>query len=274
METRINDLIRECVAAKRPMAFGKLGKVEAENLVRMLVRRNVVWTEDLGINAGVFPLNHETVARWASAYLEAVECLDGAIQWQPSLFDKQLLDTYNGRAVVSQGIEDLLPFALKQQAWHYGLEGKRILVVHPMVQSLRLQSARFSSIWPDASIGELIVVPSPYSPWVSGQAKFPSFFAALDWMKNEIAKHTFDLGIIGAGAFSLPLLKFVKHLGVPCVHLGGRTQLLFGIRGSRWDSEPDAWKSEQCYNNSEHWIRPLPADIPANGHLVEGGCYW
>jgi acyl-CoA synthetase (AMP-forming)/AMP-acid ligase II len=66
---------------------------------------------------------------------------------------------------------------------------------------------------------------------------FKDFFECLAAIKAEIAKHQFDFAVVGAGAYSLLLLKFIKDMGVPCVHLGGQTQLLFGIRGKRWETE-------------------------------------
>jgi hypothetical protein len=70
-------------------------------------------------------------------------------------------------------------------------------------------------------------------------------------------------------------LKFIKEMGLPCVHLGGQTQLLFGIRGQRWETEyTEAWRQANFYNNSHFWIKPLPTDIPTNKNMVENGCYW
>ena len=45
-------------------------------------------------------------------------------------------------------------------------------------------------------------------------------------------------------------------------------QLLFGIKGKRWD---DA-NGKLLYN--EHWVRPLSSDRPPGAGEVEGGAYW
>jgi hypothetical protein len=51
--------------------------------------------------------------------------------------------------------------------------------------------------------------------------------------------------------------------------MGGILQLLFGIKGKRWDNRPDVCK---IYN--EHWIRPDEKER-VDGYLnVEEGCYW
>ena len=33
----------------------------------------------------------------------------------------------------------------------------------------------------------------------------------------------------------MPLAAFIKSIGKKAVHLGGSTQILFGIKGERWD---------------------------------------
>jgi hypothetical protein len=70
---------------------------------------------------------------------------------------------------------------------------------------------------------------------------------------------------LGAGAWSLPLVAHAKKLGTKGIHLGGSLQLLFGIKGGRFDSN-------QIYNES--WTRPLPSEVPANFKKMEQGAYW
>jgi ketopantoate reductase len=90
-------------------------------------------------------------------------------------------------------------------------------------------------------------------------------------MREEVARIDFDVAIVGAGAYGLPLAAAVKDLGRQAVHLGGATQLLFGIRGRRWEVEsPD--DIAPLFN--EHWVRPSAEETPQGSSSVEGGCYW
>jgi hypothetical protein len=98
---------------------------------------------------------------------------------------------------------------------------------------------------------------------------FKDWFEALDWMCEKIIRINYDVAIIGAGAYGLPLAAFIKKSGKKAVHIGGASQLLFGIKGARWDQWP---YYQQLYN--EHWIRPLEEDIPKSHMDVENGCYW
>lgn len=269
-----NELIKQCIQQKRPMSFGKLGAVETDCLSNSHIQKRVVWGENLGINAGVFPLNQMIVDRWSAEYIDAIRSLDGCVEWWHEK-DTFLLKRYNSTRLISNEIDDLLPFNLGKEAWHYALADKTVLVVHPMMDTIMVQAKNFSSLWPGASIKKLIGVKSFYPPWLMESHPYTNFFECLAAMKAEISKHQFDFAVVGAGAYSLLLLKFIKEMGVPCVHLGGQTQLLFGIRGKRWETEyTESWRQDNFYNNSTLWTRPLPTDVPTNKNIVENGCYW
>ena len=75
-------------------------------------------------------------------------------------------------------------------------------------------------------------------------------------MKKEIAHRDFDVALIGAGAYGLFLATECKRLGKVGIHIGGATQLLFGILGKRWTdpSSPDSSSVLPFIN--EHWTGP------------------
>ena len=101
------------------------------------------------------------------------------------------------------------------------------------------------------------------------QADFETWFDALAYMEHKIDQIDFDVAIIGCGAYGFPLAAYCKKIGKKAIHLGGATQILFGIKGKRWDDLPEVNK---FYN--EHWVRPLPEETPQQNKKVEGGCYW
>ena len=92
----------------------------------------------------------------------------------------------------------------------------------------------------------------------------------LQSLQEQISKADFDFATVGCGGFSLMLLEHIKKMGKSSIHLGGANQLLFGIKGKRWDS---GFSNKDWYGTSE-WIRPLEEEIPKNKNLVENGCYW
>jgi hypothetical protein len=144
-------------------------------------------------------------------------------------------------------------------------------VVHPFEETIKKQYAKRQVLFKDPRIlpnFELRTVKAVQS--IAGnKPRFANWFDALESMCKKISDTDFDVAIIGAGAYGLPLASFVKSLGAKAVHLGGATQILFGIRGKRWDARPFF---TSLYN--ENWVRPLPAEVPENFQVVESGCYW
>jgi hypothetical protein len=88
-------------------------------------------------------------------------------------------------------------------------------------------------------------------------------------MKSEIDKIDFDIAIIGCGAYGFPLAAHVKRIGKKAIHLGGPTQMLFGIKGKRWIENPN-------FNEiiNEHFVFPNDSERIPNANKVEGACYW
>ena len=105
-------------------------------------------------------------------------------------------------------------------------------------------------------------------------SEFKDWFEALEAMKKQIDEIDFDICLIGAGAYGFPLAAHVKRIGRKSIHMGGSLQLLFGIRGNRWDNEKVVGKVNYQDLFNEHWVRPLEEETPAKKNNVEGGCYW
>ena len=114
-------------------------------------------------------------------------------------------------------------------------------------------------------------------------SSFKDWFDALNYMKEKISGIEFDVCILGCGAYGLPLAAHVKRMGRQAIHLGGGTQLLFGILGKRWVDQysdtlryrPDATINinyRPLFNMN--WCYPLEEDTPKGVSQVENGCYW
>ena len=101
------------------------------------------------------------------------------------------------------------------------------------------------------------------------KSQFGDWFEALDVLSADLRSRQFDVLLVGGGAFSLPLVVAAKQMGKIGIHLGGSTQILFGIRGARWDDHP---ATSKFFN--EHWVRPSPEETPPNHKQVEAGSYW
>jgi hypothetical protein len=91
----------------------------------------------------------------------------------------------------------------------------------------------------------------------------------LEDLKKQMDAKAYDVVLVGAGLYSLPLVAHAVRQGKKGIHLGGATQLLFGIRGSRWDRMPEF---QRLFNDA--WTRPSEEERPLQFQQVERGCYW
>ena len=64
----------------------------------------------------------------------------------------------------------------------------------------------------------------------------------------------------------------MKAAGKQAVHLGGITQILFGIHGKRWDEDKNHQFLQKYY--SDAWVRLTDKEKPKGANVVEDGCYW
>ena len=167
--------------------------------------------------------------------------------------------------------------------WTKALEGKKVVVVHPFANLIESQySINRRKLFDNPDVlpqFELRTVQAVQSLGGEGNG-FNDWFDALAWMEHEIDKEDYDVALIGCGAYGFPLAAHVKRTGKKAVHLGGALQLLFGIRGKRWE-DPNYGVKEWgipvgMYSNlmNEYWIRPGDSLKPKNAQQVEGGCYW
>lgn len=162
-----------------------------------------------------------------------------------------------------------------QNPWTKYLKGKKVLVVHPFVDSIRYQYEHnrdklFDN--PDVlpEFKELLTVKAVQTISDQQDERFDTWFDALQFMKDEISKLDFDIALIGCGAYGMCLAAHVKRMGKQAVHLAGWTQMLFGVYGERWIKDQPQYSK---YIN-EYWIRPLESEKPKGAEKVENGCYW
>lgn len=167
------------------------------------------------------------------------------------------------------------------QPWTRALKGKRVLVVHPFMETIVQQYEKRAQLFdnPDTlpEFSSLRVIKAVQS--IGGESNgFKDWFEALDWMKAEMDKEEYDVALIGCGAYGFPLAAHAKRTGHKAVHLGGSLQLLFRIKGKRWEDPKYGFRTagEGGYRrllSHEGWVYPLALNKPKTANSVEGGCY-
>lgn len=232
--------------------------------------------------SGFFPLDDHLLSRFSRETLEHLEEIDvmGVRREVGEHSFWRFEDFFITRFAQNSTLIDLnalVPLG-NPLSWTRRLKGKRVLVIHPFAETIAQQFEKRHELFdipdflPDC---ELDVLPAVQSVGDNAsKTGFDTWFDALDSMRGEIARRDFDTAIIGAGAYGLFLAAECKRQGKVGIHIGGATQLLFGILGRRWmdPSSPDS-ASVLPYVN-EYWTPPRQSEVPAGASKVEGGCYW
>lgn len=163
--------------------------------------------------------------------------------------------------------------------WSFALKGKKVLVVHPFEESIRRQYEKnrthiFERIFDAEDIlpeFELLTLKAVQTLAGEHDDRFQTWFEALTWMVAQCRQMDFDVAIVGCGAYGFPLAAEIRKMGKVAIHLGGATQLMFGILGHRWEDE----YAEFCRDVvNEYWVRPQESEKISGANQVEEACYW
>ena len=220
-------------------------------------------------NAGIFPATDETLDRFAQITMNACRSIDILGVWRFLRLEESLQKKTCPNAALTQ------PRAVEPYyhslPWSSALAGKKVLVIHPFEKSIQAQYLKREHLFPSSDVlpeFELKTLRAIQSA-AGNDVEFASWADAFEFMTSQIDQIDFDIALIGAGAYGLPLAAHIRNLGKQAIHMGGAVQIFFGIKGGRWDENP---KINRFYN--EHWVRPLPEETPAKSDGVEEGCYW
>jgi hypothetical protein len=233
----------------------------------------------LEVYSGVFPPTEETSVNFAKHYLNDIPLIDllGSFQYYEKFMPLK-------KEIVNVHLEALYPFFV-DRPWTRALKGKKVLVVHPFEETIKTQYFKRNLLFENAEVlpdFELITLKAVQSA-AGIEAPFKDWFEALKFMEDQISRIDFDICILGCGAYGLPLAAHVKRMGKKSFHIGGGLQLLFGIKGKRWDKTakygswyniPELFEKNYCTLYNDSWIRPLEIDTPKSANKLDGATYW
>lgn len=271
-----NEILREKITKNIPFLFGRHGSVElniaSTELFEQLDIKHTSLNElnKIAGNCGFYAQN----------YNETKEFLDEII-YSSAQIDmygtfRMILEDYYIKKYMEDSV--ILTHLNMLDFWKYdipftsALKGKKVLVIHPLAEKIKGQYKKRELLFENPYIlpeFELKTQKAVQTMMGNRDIRFNTWFEALEFMYKEALKVDFDIAILGCGAYGMPLAARLKQASKTVIYMGGVTQMLFGIKGDRWDRDPVASK---LYN--DHWIRPGNEDKPKNFDMVEEGCYW
>jgi hypothetical protein len=289
-------IIFDALASDEPCMIGRFGSNELlcldtylgvkennKNILSYISGKSKAWwwnqqnLANMNVVAGFSPPTISNFEKFCQLMLEDIPQLDVLGSW---LIGESTIEDYltSTRRLHFRLLE---PF-WSEEPWTRALSGKKVLVVHPFAETILNQYANRSNLFKKPTIlpsfGSLHVIQAVQPEAVLN--RFNDWFDALEYMKSEIDKYDYDICLIGCGAYGFHLAAHVKRSGKKALHLGGALQLLFGIKGKRWE-DPNYGVKEWginvgAYSNlmNEHWVRPGDIYKPKNADEVEGACYW
>lgn len=285
----ISQLIYNTLMSDQPCMIARFGSTELSALVNYLGIKSPThsyikyiqgkqpewwWNKNIISQmqqwSGFFPSNPKNLQKFGDLMMKDIPLVDILASWKPeeNYFKKEL------KLASFVNFELLNPYWSKTP-WTKALNGKKVLVIHPFTETIQKQYARRELLFKNPDIlpeFELKTIKAVQS--LGGNNQFKTWFDALQWMKDEMDKIDYDICLIGCGAYGFPLAAHAKRKGKKAVHLAGALQLLFGIRGARWENP----NYNKTYNYAalmnEYWVKPSETEKPKNAQQVEGACYW
>ena len=266
--------ITEALRAKKPYLVARIGWMEGYAIGKLLAegKTPLELREKLALHAGIFPSTPEQLQLFADAYLEAIEEVD-ILGLMEAPYHGWIIKSHAKHAALAE-LKSLEPYFL-EEPWSWELRGLRVLVVHPFEKSIvnqyktvREHIFKNQKMLP---LFELKVIQAPQT--ITGNIrKYTSWSETLHALEEQVKCEHFDVALIGCGAYGLPLAATIKKMGKIALHLGGATQLLFGIRGKRWAEHSSFLRYRSIM--TEAWTSPLESERPIGWEKIEEGCYW
>lgn len=276
-----NDKLKELIESGKPFAAIRYGGVETNTYIegksyqvgiRKTMRQEIVDTAQR--QAGFFPNDIYMLPQ----YVELIENTSKEIDFLATYatrMENYMIHNFMNHSIYISDNRALEPYYFQHnKPWTKALKGKRVLVIHPFDESIKKQYNNRKNLFDDLDVlpeFELKTLKAVQTIVGTKDERFSNWFDALNYMYEEALKIPFDIALIGCGAYGQPLACMLKKAGKQAIHIGGATQIMFGIRGRRW--ELNSKEVSALFN--EHWIRPSLDETPKNKEKNEfGGAYW
>ena len=145
-----------------------------------------------------------------------------------------------------------------------GYIDNRITIVSYFVEVMKSQLKNLENIFPWMAKINFTFVKS-YNT-TKGNEKHKDWLTTYNDLKKRVDKTNAKYVFLSCGCYGLPLCQHLKEKGRNPFYVGGFLQLLFGLKGKRWDERQGI---NEHFTN--HW--KYPTHKPKNCEQVENWCY-
>lgn len=177
----------------------------------------------------MFPNDKNTLDRFCDVYAHRISDADLILTWG-CVGEADIVKKYASKDV-ALGNNGTFNFMFYENPWTKALKDKPVLVIHPFVDTIKSQYENRKLLFSSELLPEFKEL--SFVKAVQSNAggyedlEYKSWFEALEYMKSEIDKVDFDVALVGAGAYGMPLSAYCKQKGRQAIYMGGGLQLLF-----------------------------------------------
>ncbi len=229
-------------------------------------------------NAGIKVSTVESISEYSRAYLNAFEKSGEYFVWEShGMYAKIYAKTHTAiktmypRNYIWVSVLDIFNYA--RNPWTHALQGKRILIISPFVDTIKEQvsTGNVEKIYGGEQLfinNTFVYLKPPVTncdePAEEFKVEFDNFCRRVDEIKDD-----FDVALCSCGGYGNPICGYIYDIGKQAIYVGGVLQMYFGVLGKRWiNDNPDIIK---MYKNT-YWTSPT--EKPVGYEKVENGCYW
>jgi hypothetical protein len=298
-DSNVNGMIANAIRKSIPFSIGKIGNIEAETIVQnhqgavqerqsfgtKQTKYNDRIVKQIHVNAGVFPNDEQGIEAFSRLYQHATSACDilcVSYRWlipewgeHISMCRGSKTNQRSCRIGATEPFFSITPYTRE-------LANKKVVVVSPFINSIQKQIKNRKSVWGDRAddfIPETTKWRFVRAPLSAGIVKpiDDDWESMIQRLVRECFPHDRedewpDVLLAGCGPGGLCLCQEAKERGRVGISLGGSLQILFGVRGKRWDHKTNFQRFQKFFNDS--WVRPSGEERPPESVLVENGCYW
>tara|TARA_E500000331_G_scaffold138338_2_gene135046 strand:+ start:1213 stop:2085 length:873 start_codon:yes stop_codon:yes gene_type:complete len=270
--------IQELLKNNEPIFIGRLSCFENRFVCNYILSNRLndhSLTAAMSNNAGIYMTNDESKKKYCEQYFEAVKdstIITGSRLTTYGLVNKLKKCIYNWKC-----LEPFYFMSLPEYDINNIWGNKRFLIISSQSNTMKQQinNGNIHKVFPkiifsEYNLNNMIFIRPPIT--FAGNHNNIEWDENFNKLKEEIekVKDQFDIALVSCGGYGLITTHFIhKELNRSSIYVGGALQVLFGIKGHRWDNNNNI----SCHYN-EYWTRPVEEDIPKNCKAVEGGCYW
>ena len=267
----MNEQLKEWITSGKSFAVTRNGMAETVMFASLVKDRMTGKESALKQTMSVsFDKDKQKLAEYFDIIKEVYRESDIICAWYTLCMEEYAMFQYGRNALVTE--VELVHAFNAPGSWVQVLKGKKVLVVSPFSETIESQYPKREFLHKDKDVLPEFTLSTVKSVWWYSQgrdSRFQTWFEALDYLYEACMKQEFDIALLSCSTFGAPLAVRLKQAGKQAVQMGGGLQLLFGIKGKRWDNAPG------LYN--EYWVR-LPEETKVGNVDVldrtQGGVYW